>query len=216
MGVAIDNLGPRTRRVYVALRERIVRGELAPGSKLPSHLELAAEFRVAPMTVRQVLRLLEEDELVSREPGRGTFVRAPAKLHVLVVEDDASMAALLCEEIERAGYAAIAAGGPPEGLAALDHEPTIALVLSDVRMPDAATGIRFMRAVRRRWPKLPLAAVTAYPGDLSDLVGTPECPVLIVPKPFESNQIEEVLRLALRKPSRSGVPVSAQGPTPAN
>ena len=200
--VTTDELGPRTRRVYLTLRERILRGEPGPGAQLTPHLQLAAEFGVAPMTVRQVLRYLEEEGLVSRQPGRGTFVRARSRPSVLIVEDDPAMTALLCEHVEDAGYGAVAADGPAAGLAALERDAAIALVLSDVRMPDAATGLSFIRTVRRRWPKLPLAAVTSYPGDLDELVGTPECPVLIVPKPFEPAHIEEVLHLALWKPYR--------------
>ena len=47
--------GPRARRVYAGLRERLVRGGLVPGTKLPPHRDSAAEFGVAPMTARQVL-----------------------------------------------------------------------------------------------------------------------------------------------------------------
>jgi CheY-like chemotaxis protein len=53
--------------------------------------------------------------------------------------------------------------------------------------------------VRRRWPDLPLAAVTAFPDDLSELHGTPECPLLIISKPFRKQHIERVLQLAVRK-----------------
>src|SRR5919199_1679547 len=70
----IYRLGPRARRVYLALRDRIARGELGAGSQLPSHRALAIEFGVAPLTVRQVLSHLEDQGLVSRQPGRGTFV----------------------------------------------------------------------------------------------------------------------------------------------
>ena len=47
-------LGPRARQVYATLHERIVRSEWPLGAKLPPHLELAEEFGVAPMTIRQV------------------------------------------------------------------------------------------------------------------------------------------------------------------
>jgi MerR family transcriptional regulator, light-induced transcriptional regulator len=73
------DLGPRSRHVYEALRASIVRGDLAPGSQLPAHLRLAADFGVAPMTVRQVLARLEAEGLVSRQLGRGTFVRQHAR-----------------------------------------------------------------------------------------------------------------------------------------
>ena len=211
-------LGPRANRVYAALLERISGGHLAPGAKLPSHLQLAAEFGVAPMTVRLVLGRLEEEGLVSREPGRGTFVRAPARAAVLVVDDDAPARIALGEYVTRAGYRPIAASGPADGLAALKRDPTIALVLSDVRMPTAADGTGFIRAVRRRWPELPLAAVTGYAEDLADLRGSPECPVLIVPKPFRPSQVEEALRLALTTPYRPAqvdATTARPGPTPS-
>jgi diguanylate cyclase (GGDEF)-like protein/PAS domain S-box-containing protein len=69
-------LGPRSRRVYEALREDILRARYPPGTKLPSHSDLASHFGVAPLTLRQALAQLEEEGLVSREQGRGTFVRA--------------------------------------------------------------------------------------------------------------------------------------------
>ena len=43
-------LGPRARRVYEAMRERIIDGEWTPGLKLASHAELSNAFGVAPMT----------------------------------------------------------------------------------------------------------------------------------------------------------------------
>jgi GntR family transcriptional regulator len=189
--------GPRTHRVYLALRERIVRGELGPGTRLPAHLELAAEFGVAPMTVRQVLARLEDEGLVSRQPGRGTYVRVPTEPVVLVVDDEPLARAALSDHVDRAGYQTLSAGGPAEGLALLEaHEP-VALVLSDVRLPVAPVGAAFIRAIRRRWPGLSVAALTTHPDDLADLHGTAECPVLILPKPFREHQIDEVLRLAL-------------------
>ena len=193
-------LGPRTQRVYAALRERILGGELAPGAKLASHLELAAQFGVAPMTVRQVLGRLEAEGLVSRQSGRGTFVQAPARPTVLVIEDGTVTRELLYEHVKQAGYHAIAASGPSEGLTLLEREPGVALVMIDLRLPTAAIGSDLIRTIRRRWPELLLAAVTTSPDDLAELHGRPECPVLIVPKPFRPSQIEEVLRLALTRP----------------
>ena len=193
----IYNLGPRALWVYTSLHERILSGEFATDTKLPSHIELAAEFGVAPLTVRQVLARLEDEGLVSREQGRGTFVRNRTSPSVLIVEDSADMQALLRRHVERAGYRAIIASNPTEGIEALEANSEIALVFSDVRMPTKEIGIGFIRAVRRRWPALPLAAITGYPDDLAELHGTPECPVLILPKPAWANQIEEALRLAM-------------------
>ena len=191
------SFGPRAQRVYGALRDRILRGELAAGAKLPPHIELAAAYGVAPLTMRQVLARLEAEGLVSREQGRGTFVRAQVPPAVLIVEDDAALRALLAEYVGRAGYRPIPVSATADGLARLGEDRSIALVFSDVRLPDTESGQDFIRAVRRRWPTLPLAAVTGYPEDLDGLHGTPDCPVLILPRPFWAHQIDETLRLAL-------------------
>jgi CheY-like chemotaxis protein len=194
----IYNLGPRAQRVYLALRDRIIRGELPVGMQLLPHAALAAEYGVAPVTVRQVLAHLEAEGLVSLEQGRGTFVRAPVLPAVLIVEDDGAMRDLLEEYVSHAGYRPIPVATAAEGLACLAQDAAIALVFSDVHMPDKESGLDFIRRVRRRWSALPLVAITGYPDDLAGLHGTPECPVLILTKPLWAHQIEETLRLTLR------------------
>jgi CheY-like chemotaxis protein len=151
--------------------------------------------------MRQVLARLEDEGFVVREQGRGTFVRHQETPAVLIAEDDASMRLLLEEYVKRAGYRPVSDLEPSQLLTYLAQDPAIALVFSDVRMPDKETGLAFIRSVRRRWPELPLVALTGYPADLAGLHGTPECPVLILTKPFWPHQIEETLRLALRPSS---------------
>ena len=190
-------------RVYESLRARILSGQLAYGSQLPAHLRLAAEFGVAPMTVRDALRRLEGEGLVSLQHGRGTFVLERTPPTVLIVDDEPALRALLADHVESAGYRPLVAAGPAEAIVLLEGTLAIALVLADVRMPNAQAGTELIRVVRRRWPRLPLAAVTAYPADLAGLHGTPECPLLILAKPFRSDQVEEALELVLgrRAPS---------------
>jgi DNA-binding transcriptional regulator YhcF (GntR family) len=194
----IYTLGPRARRVYMILRDGLLSGEFAPGAKLPSHTQLAEQFGVATLTMRHVLAHLEEEGLVSREHGRGTFARARTTPAVLIVEDDALARTLVRTHVATAGYRPIHASCPAEGLAVLEQDRTIALVLSDIHIPDKHEGIGFIRAVAHRWPEMPLAAVTSYPDDLAELYGRPECPFLVVAKPVRAQQIEGVLRLVLR------------------
>jgi GntR family transcriptional regulator len=68
---------PRYLRIADALRVRIRRGELIPGERLPNQRQLAREFSVTLMTLRQALELLERENLVRRQHGLGTFVAAP-------------------------------------------------------------------------------------------------------------------------------------------
>lgn len=194
------DVGPQARRVYDALRERMRSGAAPPGSRLPSHRELAAAFGVAPLTARHALSELEREGFVVREQGRGTFVRAHTVPAVLVVDDELPQRVLLADHVERLGYRPLPAATPADALALLEADPSIALILSDVRLPTPAEGVAFIRAAQHRWPRVPLAAVTGYPDDLADLLGTPECPVLVLPKPVWAHQIETIVRLALRTP----------------
>jgi GntR family transcriptional regulator len=62
------------QHVATLIRKRIHDGEYVPGERLPSIEGLAQTFRVAFITVRQALALLEEEGLIERHQGRGTFV----------------------------------------------------------------------------------------------------------------------------------------------
>ena len=67
-------------RVYESLFYAIATGKIAPGSKLPAELELAALFDVSRPVVRQALDRLREDQLVDSRRGSGTYVRAKPDL----------------------------------------------------------------------------------------------------------------------------------------
>lgn len=72
---------PLYAQVADALRERIVKGIWPIGSKIPTLPELAKEFGVGLVTVRQAVQLLKNEKLVAPEQGRGTFVRDRPQTH---------------------------------------------------------------------------------------------------------------------------------------
>ncbi|MFH2114235.1 MAG: GntR family transcriptional regulator [Spirochaetota bacterium] len=71
------NKYPLYLKIAERIRADIVSGKLMEGVKLPSQRELALEFQTTLMTVRQALELLEDEELVRTEHGRGMFVSSP-------------------------------------------------------------------------------------------------------------------------------------------
>ena len=58
-----------------SLRQAIAQGTFRPGSQLPTEAELCQMLGVSRTVVREALRVLEEDGLVARRHGVGTFVR---------------------------------------------------------------------------------------------------------------------------------------------
>jgi GntR family transcriptional regulator len=67
---------PKYLRIYTDLRERIAGGRWPAGSPLPAQRELADEFGVSIMTLRQALQLLADEGLIDTRHGSGTFVAA--------------------------------------------------------------------------------------------------------------------------------------------
>lgn len=65
----------RYKQLVDQLAADIRRGALAPGTRLPTHRELAAQHGIALVTASRVYAELHAMGLVSGETGRGTFVR---------------------------------------------------------------------------------------------------------------------------------------------
>ena len=59
-----------------SLRDKIYEGKYAFGDKLPSERSLAEKFGISHLTVRKELAILEEEGMLLRVQGKGTFVRA--------------------------------------------------------------------------------------------------------------------------------------------
>ncbi len=55
-------------------REKILSGELKPGDKIESEMEIQKKYGVSRITVRQAILDLEKEGMVNRERGKGTFV----------------------------------------------------------------------------------------------------------------------------------------------
>src|SRR5215471_11712552 len=63
-------------RVVTRLMDRIL-GDLTPGTSLPSEAELAAEFSVSRLTIREAVKVLAGRGLLEVSRGRRAVVREP-------------------------------------------------------------------------------------------------------------------------------------------
>ncbi|MGW7357881.1 GntR family transcriptional regulator [Streptomyces sp. NPDC054802] len=62
-------------RIAADLRDEIMSGDLAPGAKLPSTVQLKARFDASNATVQKALQLLKEEQLVIGRAGAAVTVR---------------------------------------------------------------------------------------------------------------------------------------------
>lgn len=69
----------KARQIYLVLRDRIAGGHYADKAPLPVEQDLAAEHGVSRATVRRALAALEEESLITRRQGSGTFVSLDGK-----------------------------------------------------------------------------------------------------------------------------------------
>jgi GntR family transcriptional regulator len=65
---------PMYRQIAEDLRQQIESGALAPGSQLPTELELRDTYNASRNTVRDAIKWLTNRGLVETRPGQGTFV----------------------------------------------------------------------------------------------------------------------------------------------
>jgi GntR family transcriptional regulator len=69
---------PINTQIIEQIKYLISTGELAPGERLPTLRELAAQLQVNFTTVARAYRTLDAEGLISTQHGRGTFVLGPA------------------------------------------------------------------------------------------------------------------------------------------
>jgi signal transduction histidine kinase/ActR/RegA family two-component response regulator len=138
-----------------------------------------------------------------RAPAEGPSIPAPPPpapdTHadhrpLLLVDDDAAVRETTGELLRALGYAVIEAGGGRAALECLRAEPDIALLLTDVVMPDM-NGPALAAAAHAMRPGLPVVFMSGY----SDLAGVTGGAVLgrMVSKPFRPTELTEQITAAL-------------------
>lgn len=65
---------PTYAQLVEAMKNAIARRSIAPGARLPDERQLARQFALSRGTIRRALAQLEQDGLLMRQQGRGTFV----------------------------------------------------------------------------------------------------------------------------------------------
>lgn len=160
--------GGKAQRVYLLLRDAILRGELSPGSALPGEVRLADRHGVSRVTVRRAMNALAQEGLIARRAGSGAVVTGAPPQGAAIAADFAT----LMPQLVRMGQQTTAR------LLAFTYVSAPAAVAQALRLPE---GRRVQRAVRVRLiDGAPFSHLTTHvPEDIArnysetDLASTP-------------------------------------------
>jgi DNA-binding response OmpR family regulator len=128
---------------------------------------------------------------------------------ILVVDDDAKIAALVAMYLERDGYRVVQAFDGRSALAAIALEPP-ALVVLDMMLPEV-DGVAVIRAVRRR-DDTPIIVLSARGTAADRIVGLAAGADDYVPKPFSPAELVLRVRRVLERTDRDGTRIRSDRP----
>ena len=75
-------------RIACSIRERVLSGNWQPGHQLPTERELCKEYGTSRITIRRALQILEQERLLDRRQGVGTFVNSTAAKKIPIINTD--------------------------------------------------------------------------------------------------------------------------------
>ena len=137
----------------------------------------------------------------------------PPMQHLLMIEDDARLAQMVGEYLERSGFTVTHAADAKAGLALL-HEPPGShapdLVILDLMLPDidGLEVCRRIRALGGEAGQVPVLMLTAKGDPMDRVVGLELGADDYVPKPFEPRELLARIRAVLRRRGEGAPPAA--------
>jgi len=127
-----------TDQTVLAIQDAIRQGKFPPGSQLPPEMELLQMMGISRTTLREALRILEEQRFIRKRRGLGTFVMERA------IVKDMSQNFGITEMISQAGYT------PGTRDANIYLEPASKTVVDKLGIPEEASTVVIERVRTER------------------------------------------------------------------
>ncbi|MBN9406904.1 MAG: response regulator transcription factor [Burkholderiales bacterium] len=127
--------------------------------------------------------------------------------HLLMIEDDARLAAMVGEYLRQSGYGVAHAGDGESGLAMLQDAP-VDLVVLDLMLPgiDGLEVCRRIRALPGDAARVPVLMLTAKGDPMDRIIGLELGADDYLPKPFEPRELLARIRAVLRRRQGGAAP----------
>jgi CheY-like chemotaxis protein len=119
---------------------------------------------------------------------------------VLVVDDEAAVRRLSVDALTELGYQVLEADGALSALRLLDAHPEIALLFTDIVMPDI-NGRKLAEEALRRRPELKILYTSGYNRSSASAMDMQDAGVDMIGKPFTVEQLAVKLRAVLDRPA---------------
>jgi CheY-like chemotaxis protein len=115
------------------------------------------------------------------------------RLRVLVVEDEDLVRSVATDELRDAGFDVVEAASGDEALRAIDADPSLDALFTDIRLGAGPDGWEVAQIFRSRHPEDPVIYASGYsPGEPRRLSNS-----LFFPKPYRPSRITAALKLML-------------------
>ncbi len=164
------------------------------------HVKIYSEVGVGTTVKLYLPRLVgNADDLADVQPSRSQPYGMGSGEVVLVVEDDPDVRRLTVEMLEELNYVALSAEGGVRALEIIDSSQQIALLLTDIIMPDMNGRALAEEAVKRR-PGLQVLFTTGYTRNAIVHNGVLDQGVSLIVKPFTIEALAAKLAEMLKKP----------------
>jgi signal transduction histidine kinase/ActR/RegA family two-component response regulator len=137
-------------------------------------------------------------ESMRPRPGADPIPMGSAATTVLVVEDEPRMLMLTVEAFQDLGYSVLHANGAATALGIIAEHPDIALLFTDVVMPDMSGRTLAEEALKRR-PNLKVIYTTGFSRNGVIHGGVLDHDVNFLPKPFTVEELARKVAAALRE-----------------
>lgn len=186
----ITNPTPRYYRIYRLLKQAIESRQFASNEALPSENALAHEYKVSRLTIRRSLDLLQQDGLVERRQGLGTFPR-PGNIKTAPLPADISKLLARLSEMGSSTQASLLSFG---------YEMASPDVCTKLELPQ---GAKVQKAIRARYhDDLPFSYLVTY---VPEHIGRQYTEADLVQRPIQSIFKSLGMKLASAEQSISAI-----------
>jgi signal transduction histidine kinase/ActR/RegA family two-component response regulator len=169
------------------------------------HIKIYSEVGVGTTVKIYLPRHMAEGD-VALPDRRGIFEaphRGSPDTLILVVEDDERMRGVAVEMVRELGYGALAAENATHALSLIDANPAIAVLFTDIVMPDV-NGRQLAEEALRRRPGLAVIFTTGFTRNAVIHQGVLDPGVNFLPKPFSIEQLGRMFVTALGEDAPEG------------